>query len=109
MKQLKSLQIADGSALVADVSYPFTADFHEVASVHIIWTSTTAAATATLQFSNDGVTWENFAAAQAIANNSGAVFHKVKGIADALYWRVLLDWSSGSVTTFKAYLAYLLR
>lgn len=98
-------QIANGAAVVADTNYTFTADTHKVKSVHIIWTSTTASATATLQFSNNGSTWENFTSAQSIANNSGSVFHKVEGNTDALYWRVFLDWTSGSVTTFKVFVA----
>lgn len=110
MKMLKVTQIADGAALAADTAYAFKADHQEVRSVHIVWTSTTSSATAALQFSNDGgTTWENFASAQAIANNSGSVFHKVAGNTDALDWRVYLDWASGAVTTFKVYVAYQVR
>lgn len=105
MNILKVVQISDGAAVVADTAYAFTADHVKVKSVHIVWTSTTASATATLQYSNNGTTWENFAAAQAITNNSGSVFHKVDGNTDALHWRVYLDWTSGSVTTFKSFLA----
>jgi hypothetical protein len=110
MRKLHVNQIANGAAVVADTAYTFNAEFHEARSVHIIWTSTTASATVALQFSNDGgTTWENFAAAQAISNNNGSVFHKVAGNTDAFSWRVYLDWTSGTLTTLKAYVAYLPR
>lgn len=104
-KFLTVSQIANGAAVVADTNYTFTSDSHKVKSVHIVWTSTTSSATATLQFSNNNSTWENFTSAQSISNNSGSVFHKVDGNTDALYWRVFLDWTSGSVTTFRVFVA----
>lgn len=109
MAKLSVTRTANAAAVVADTAYSFTAEYHKVQSVHIVWTSTTASATAALQFSNDGSTWENFTSPQAITNNSGSVFHKVDQNTDALYWRVYLDWASGSVTTFKAYTAYIER
>jgi len=102
---LSTQNIANGAAVVADTNYTFTAASHKVKSVQIVWTSTTASATHILQFSNNGTTWSDYAAAQSISNNSGSTFHKVDGNTDAMFWRVFLDWASGSVTTFNVHVA----
>ena len=106
MKKLQAFQLADASSLNADTTYGFTADWHKVQSVQAVWTATTASVSLKLQYSNDNVTWADFTTATAISNASGNVMWDVGATKDALYWRVFPDFSSGTLTTFKAYLAY---
>jgi len=109
MGALKVNQLANATSVVATTNYPFTSDFHKVISVHVIWTSTTASATIKLQCSNDATNWSDFTTATSIANNSGDVFYAVDQVKDAFYWRVLITYTSGTITTLKAFLAYLQR
>jgi hypothetical protein len=105
---LKVNQVANAAALAASANYSFTADSHRVVSVQAVWTATTVSATATLQCSNDGATWDDFATATAITNADGNVMWHVDS-KDALYWRVKYTRTSGTATTFKAYVAHLAR
>lgn len=109
MKQLKVNQLADASALAATTAYSFTADFNQVVSVQAVYTSTTASFSLALQYSNDNVTWKDFAAATSISNASGDVMWDVVGTKDAKYWRIAATRTSGTLTTLKCYLAYLPR
>lgn len=108
MKKLLATQIADATSLGATTNYAFTADHSKVISVHAIWTATTVSATAKLQYSNDGSNWEDFAAATNVTAN-GTVFWAVDGSKDAVYWRVVYTHTSGSSTTFKVYVANIVR
>lgn len=108
MGQLRVSKIADAAAVVATTSYGFTADHHKPISVQAVWTATTASATVTLQLSNDGSTWDNFTTATSITNANGNVSWYVDP-KDALYLRVLLTYTSGTVTTLKAYVANVAR
>ena len=106
MKRLQVVQLADASSLNADTTYGFTADWHQVVSVQAVWTATTASVSLKLQYSNDGVTWADFTTATSISNASGNVMWDVAATKDALYSRVFPYFSSGTLTTFKAYLSY---
>ncbi|HEY9661949.1 MAG TPA: hypothetical protein V6C65_26130 [Allocoleopsis sp.] len=109
-KQLKVNQIADASSLNADATYGFTAEWHKVVSIHAIWTATTATVSLKIQYSNDNSNWYDFTTATAISNASGNVMWDVAASGkDALYWRVFPDFGSGTLTTFKAYVAYTAR
>ncbi|MHA0110667.1 hypothetical protein ACXYUI_26355, partial [Klebsiella pneumoniae] len=98
--QLKVNQIANGAALVANTTYPFTADHHKVLSVQAVWTATTVSATVTLQLSNDGVTWDNFATATSISGNGNVSWYVDPK--DTLYHRILITYTSGTITTFNS-------
>lgn len=104
-KQLKATQVADATSLAATTSYAFTADSHKVVSVQAVWTATTASFSAALQYSNDGVTWKDFTTATTITNSNGDVMWDVVGTKDAVYWQVKATRTSGTLTTFKAYVA----
>lgn len=106
MKKLRINQIADASALAATTAYSFTADHHRVMSVQAVYTSTTAAFSLALQYSNDGSNWEDFAAATAVSDDDGNVMWDVIDTADALYWQVKATRTSGTLDTLKAYVAY---
>jgi hypothetical protein len=95
--------IANVAALNATTSYQFKADYFQVISVQAVWTVTAASATVTLQLSNDGVTWDNFATATAVTA-SGNVSWYLLG-KDALYVRVLYTQTSGQADTFKVYMS----
>lgn len=105
MKQLKVAQIADAASLAATTAYPFTADHFKIRSVQAVYTSTTAAFSLALQYSNDGVTWKDFTSATAISDASGDVMWDVLDTKDALYWQVKATRTSGTLTTLKVYLA----
>lgn len=108
MGQLRVSQAANASALAATTAYSFTSDHHRVVSVQAVWTATTAAFSITLQCSNDNVTWSDFATATAITNANGDVIWHLDG-KDAAYWRVNAVRTSGTLTTFKAYVANVAR
>lgn len=73
-------------------------------SAHIIWTSTTASFTVKLQTSNDGENWFDESTTQAISNDNGntilqwAPLHKI-------YARVVVERTSGTLTTIKVHVA----
>jgi hypothetical protein len=106
MRRLQVVQLADASSLNADTTYAFTADWHKVQCVSAVWTATTASVSLKLQYSNDNTNWHDFTTATSISNASGTVMWDVGATKDGLYWRVFPDFSSGTLTTFKAYLAY---
>lgn len=108
MSMLRVTQVANASSLAASTNYDFTANSHRVVSVQAVWTATTVSSTVTLQMSNDGATWSDFTTATSISNASGDVMWHVD-TKDALYWRVKYTRSSGTATTFKAYVAYVAR
>jgi hypothetical protein len=97
-----SVATADKTSEIVDVSnmYGF--------AVIVNWTSTTAAATIKLQLSTDPLTtaaadslWTDHATTYAINNDNGTQYWNI----DAPYYlkfRVFLDYTSGSVTTFKS-------
>lgn len=109
MQKLQVSQIADASSLNADTTYAFTADWQKVVSVSAVWTATTASVSLKLQYSNDNANWHDFTTATSISNASGTVMWDVAATKDSLYWRVFPDFSSGTLTTFKAFVAYLPR
>jgi hypothetical protein len=104
---LRVNRVANAAVLAATTPYQFTADHHKVVSVQAVWTVTTASATATLQLSNDGVTWDTFTTATAITASGNVSWYLDSK--DALYVRVLYTHTSGSSDTFKAYMAYVPR
>lgn len=106
MAKLSVTQVANAASLNADATYSFTAEHHKVQSVQSVWTATTATVSLKLQYSNDNATWADFTTATSISNTSGNVMWDVGATKDALYWRVFPDFGSGTLTTFKAYIAY---
>lgn len=102
---LNSTQIANATSLAATTSYVFTANTHKVVSVQAVWTATTASYSLALQYSNDGVTWKDFTTATTITDANGDVMWDVVGTKDAVYWQVKATRTSGTLTTFKAYVA----
>jgi hypothetical protein len=107
MNTLNVTKIADVAAIAATTPFQFTADFKQAVSVQAVWTATTVSATATLQLSNDGVTWDNFTTATSITASGNVSWYLSPK--DALYVRVLYTHTSGSSTTFKAYVANIPR
>jgi hypothetical protein len=106
MGKLSVTKLADASSLAVDTNYDFKAEFHKVQSVSAVWTASTASVSLKLQYSNDNVNFHDFTTATAITNANGTVMWDVGASKDALYWRVFVDWTSGALTTFKAYVAY---
>jgi hypothetical protein len=106
MAKLSVTRVANASSLNADTTYDFKAEHHKVQSVQAVWTATTASVSLKLQYSNDNATWADFTTATTISNASGNVMWDTGATKDALYWRVFPDFSSGTLTTFKAYVAY---
>lgn len=109
MSKLSVSQIADASALIATTAYGFKAEHHKVQSVSAVWTDTTAAFSLALQYSNDNVNWHLFTTATAITDANGTVMWDVVGTKDALYFRVNATRTSGTLTTLKAFVAYIER
>jgi hypothetical protein len=105
MQKLQVTELANAASLNADTTYAFTADWQKVVSVQAVWTATTASVSLKLQYSLDNATWADFTTATAISNASGNVMWDVGATKDAPYWRVFPDFSSGTLTTFKAYVA----
>lgn len=108
MNALRVSQAANASALAATTNYGYTADTHRPVSVQAVWTATTASFSIKLQCSNDGATWDDFTTATAVSDASGAVMWHLDS-KDALYWRVNAARTSGTLTTFKAYVANVAR
>lgn len=107
MRSLVTDQIADASSLTADATYSFTAVWHRPVSFQAVWTATTATVSLKLQYSLDNATWVDFTTATSISNASGNVMWDVgASLKDAPYWRVFPDFGTGTLTTFKAYVAY---
>lgn len=108
MNRLRVSQAANATSLAATTNYSFTADTHRAVSVQAVWTATTASFSIKLQCSNDDTTWDDFTAATAITDANGAVIWHLDS-KDALYWRVNAVRTSGTLTTFKAYVANVAR
>lgn len=93
--------IIDASNVVADFNSEIV-DLNTIVnfSVQIVWASTTAAGTVTVQVSNDDVNWVTLGSAATINNNSGNV---IVDRASNPYksMRVAVDWTSGSITSLK--------
>lgn len=88
-----------GSAITASVNSDAIDMTHNILlSVQMVWTATTAAASVTLQVSNDGTTYIDTAQTQAIADNSGAVMLSLIDF-PYKYARAKITYTSGSVTT----------
>ena len=102
MKRFINKTAIDSSAVTADEnSATLDFAFMETWSAHIVWTSTTAAATIKIQESNDGTNWVDISgASQAISNNSGNTMLSSVDLG-AQYLRVLVDHTSGTVTTLN--------
>lgn len=109
MSKMSISQIANAASLVVTTAYNFKAEHHKVRSVSAVWTATTAAYSLSLEYSNDNVNWHLFVAATAIANAGGTVMWDVVESKDALYWRVNAARTSGTLTTLKAFVAYIER
>lgn len=107
MNSLNVTQIANAVTLNATTSYGFTCDFKQAVSVQAVWTASSVSATATLQLSNDGTTWDNFTTATAITASGNVSWYLSPK--DALYVRVLYTHTSGSSTTFRVYCANVQR
>ena len=85
--------VADETSEVIDISY-----IDGYGGV-INWTSTTCVATIKFQESYDNINWEDVSSgSQAVSNNSGSTNFTFTGVM-APYLRVLVDWTSGSLTT----------
>ncbi|HEY9664437.1 MAG TPA: hypothetical protein V6C65_38825 [Allocoleopsis sp.] len=106
MGKLSVTKLADATNLGQDTNYDFKAEFHKIQSVSAVWTATTASVSLKLQYSNDNVNFHDFTTATAISNANGTVMWDVGASKDALYWRVFPDFASGTLTSFKAYVAY---
>lgn len=90
-----------GAAVVASANSSAIDMEHSVLlSMQMVWTSTTASASVTIQVSNDGTTWVDSAQTQAILNNSGATMLTMVDFAYK-YARAKITFSSGSVTTLQ--------
>lgn len=100
--------IANATSLAATTSYSFTADHHKVESIQIIWTSTTASFSISIQHSLDGTNWEADGSATSISNSSSNTMYHLKE-KDSLYWRVTATRTSGTLDTFKALVGYVPR
>lgn len=70
-------------------------------SVQVIWTSTTASFTLTLQESNNGTDWVDTNQTATVNNNSSSAIFKVADSA-VKYIRVNVARTSGTLTTIKA-------
>lgn len=68
--------------------------------VGVVWTSTTAAGVVKLQQSTDGVTWFDHATTGTINNNNSSIYWNIDGN-HAGYFRVFIDYTSGTITTVK--------
>ena len=100
MKALSTAKIADVTAVGADVEFDIETRWAHTREVHAEWTETTVSATAALQISFDNVIWTDVETPTAI---SGATSKSWTVDRYVPYMRVELDWTSGAVTTFKAY------
>lgn len=113
MPMLKTSQIADASALAATTRYNFSADAWKVHSIHAMWTAGTVSAKVKLQYSNDSrvvsdpnnAVWEDYTTETSITATGSKAWADIGSTIDALYWSVLYTHTSGSSTTFKAYVA----
>ena len=95
-------KVVDVAAVVATTNYDSVKLFHHSGySAQVVWTSTTASAVVKLQRSNDNVNWEDVSGAtQTIASNSGnVIFNEVDVFYG--YFRPVLTYTSGSVTTLQ--------
>lgn len=106
---LNASTIIDTTAVVASANYAFTAESHKIRSVLVIYTSTTASFTLTLQYSNDNTNFTDFAAATTVTNASGFVDLQVLDTKDAIYWRVKSTRTSGTLATLKIVVANIER
>ena len=90
-----------GAAVIASTNSSAIEMEHNVLlSMQMVWTSTTASASVTIQVSNDGTTWIDTAQTQAILNNNGAVMLTLVDFAYK-YARAKITFTSGSVTTLQ--------
>ena len=110
---MKKISLTDlvivGGVPVVSTNYQFNADFLDVLSIQVAWTSTTAAFAYIIQTSNDNVNWTDLGASQAIANNNGSTHTQIKMVKDAAYYRIALTKTSGALTTFNILVASLPR
>lgn len=106
---LSSSTLADTTSVVATANHTFSATHYKPIAIQAVYTSTTASFTVTLQYSCDNVTWADFTTGTAISNASGSVMWDIGVTKDAPYWRVNVARTSGTLTTFKAYLAQIPR
>ena len=98
-KRIIDKKIIESAAVVADESVVLDMRFLDNYACQIDWTSTTASATIKLQESNDNVTFTDISGkSQAISNNSGNVMLSGSDFG-AKYLKVLVDYSSGTITT----------
>ena len=102
MMKVLEQNLIDAAAVVADeASSIMDITLLYGYSAQVSWTSTTAVATIKMQESNDGLTWSDVSGgSQAVASDSGSVMLNLPGRM-AKWSRVLVDWTSGSVTTLK--------
>jgi len=99
-ERIKHTDLINSAAVVADETSEIV-DISYISGycVQIVWTSTTCVASIKLQESIDGLTWVDVTdGAQAVANNSGASILSFIGVM-APKVRVVVDWTSGSLTT----------
>ena len=100
MKPLSTSKIADVTAVGADVEFDIETKWSCPKEVHAEWTETTVSATVALQISFDNVIWTDYETPTAISGGTSKSWNIERHVP---YMRVELDWTSGAVTTFKAY------
>jgi hypothetical protein len=108
MNKLIVTQIANATNLTATTAYSFTADFNKAETIQFVYTSTTASFSIAVEHSLDGINWIVEGSATTVTDASGTAYVHLKE-KDALYWRVNATRTSGTLTTFKAYVAYTKR
>lgn len=108
MPRLQVTQIANAASLAATTSYSFTADYCKAETIQFVYTSTTASFSIQVEHSLDGTNWIAEGSATAVSNASGTAHVHLKE-KDALYWRVTATRTSGTLTTFKAYVGWVER
>ena len=104
MRALSTSKIADVTAVGADVEFSISTKYDCVKEVHAEWTETTVSATVSLQISFDNVIWTDYESPTAISGATSKSWNIERHVP---YMRVELDWTSGAVTTFKAYVTSL--
>ena len=100
MKKLSISQVANVTAVGADVNFNISTSFAQPREIHAEWTETTVSATVSLQVSYDNVIWTDSESPTAISGATSKTYTVDRHVP---YMRVELDWTSGAVTTFKAY------
>ena len=89
---------------MADTVYNIKTEWLQPKEVHAEWTETTVSATVSLQVSFDNVIWTDFETPTAVSGNTSKTWETSRNVP---YMRVLVDWTSGAVTTLNVYVTSL--